>query len=518
MRRDKLERIDAYGQSLDATIANLHESGFTLSDRAAWSEARDRFRGAIPFDGVEVIAETYFNSVARKMFVTEGTDPMLEFLALPKDRVVHDNAVTRTYVVTGQQGDWLNDLLRDIRFHISWADRTRDVASVVERLPFIPESVEVVDRVFFRGQAAYVVGTLQRMGEDTPFALAIRHGRTGVRIAAVLIGESDVSILFSYTRAAFMVATTAPMDVVAFLSRILPNRADAELWAAIGYRKQAKTERYRDIARYLKRSDDRFERAPGVPGLVMIVFTLAGYDVVFKVIRDRFPPQKSVTPQQVAERYQLVARHDRAGRLVEAQRFHDLRLPADRFAPSMLDEVLGQASRTATLIDGDVLFSTIYVERRVTPLDMYLRAADESEAARAIVDYGTAIKNLAASNVFPGDMLLKNFGVTSRGRVVFYDYDEITELTECRFRSIPVTDDPFDDMAASPSYGVGPNDVFPEELPRFLGLSPALRKALDERHSDLFGPVFWQEVQERISAGEYIEILPYRKSRVLGDG
>lgn len=515
MRRDKLERIDSYGVSLDTTIAALTEAGFGLSARDTWTAARDQYRSQLLHDGTELIAETYFNSLARKMFATEGTDPKLEFLNVPDLGEGEHPTVTRTYVNEDNSTHWLSSLIRDIRFHVSWADLTRDVEAVAERLPFIPEKAVIVERLFFRGQAGYVVGVLHGSSEKVPFALAIRHGRNGIRIAAVLVGESDVSILFSYTRAAFMVSTPAPMALVRFLSGILPHRADSELWAAIGFRKQAKTERYRDIVRHLESTTDSFEKAPGVPGLVMIVFTLASYDVVFKVIRDRFPPQKTVTPAQVAERYQLVARHDRAGRLVEAQRFHDLRLPTARFEPLLLKELLDEASRTVSLVGEDVLFSTIYVERRVTPLDMYLRSAAEPEARRAITDYGTAIKNLAASNIFPGDMLLKNFGVTNRGRVVFYDYDEITELTQCRFRTLPVSDDPLDELAATPNYGVGPNDVFPEELPRFLGLGDDLRAAFDERHADLFEPGFWKDVQQRIAAGEIIEILPYRRSRVL---
>jgi isocitrate dehydrogenase kinase/phosphatase len=201
--------------------------------------------------------------------------------------------------------------------------------------------------------------------------------------------------------------------------------------------------------------------------------------------------------------------------LVEAQRFEQLRLPVDRFDPDLLDELLMQATRTVTIDDGQVRFATVYLERRVTPLDIHVRTSDSAEAERAIIDYGTAIKNLAASNIFPGDMLLKNFGVTSRGRVVFYDYDELTELTNCRFRSFPESSDPLDEMADTPSYGIGPNDIFPEELPRFLGLSPDLRSAFDREHADLFEPAFWEVVQRRILAGETIEIMPYRRSRGL---
>ncbi len=516
MRGDSLERIDAYGISLDATIDTLTRSGFSTAEhRVEWTSARDAFRQIFRTSPFAAIAETYFNSIARKMFTTEGIDGDLEFLDDPEVDATDWPAVTTTYDTTGGAGEWLAAIARDCRFHVSWIDLHSDIREVVARLPFEPTEVEVVSRRFYRGKAAYVVGAISKGSDRLPFALAIRHGSSGIRIAAFLVGEEDVSILFSYTRSAFRVATRSPSALVEFLSGLMPHRPSAELWASIGFRKQAKSERFRDLMRYLAHSQDRFSTAPGVKGLVMIVFTLPGYDIVFKVIRDRFPRQKTVTPIQVADRYQFVARHDRAGRLVEAQRFEQLRLPAERFDAGLLDELLTDAGRTVTLVGDQVAFGTVYLERRVTPLDIHLRTSDVEEATRAIIDYGTAIKNLAASNIFPGDMLLKNFGVTSRGRVVFYDYDELTELTNCRFRWFPQTDDPDDDMANTPSYGIGPNDIFPEELPRFLGLNDELRTAFDARHADLFTPDFWTEVQRRIESGETIEILPYRKSRAI---
>lgn len=446
------------------------------------------------------------------MFATLGVDEDIEFLDDPPAPTSPTGVlgnVTVTYDGADGVEAWMTSLARDCRFQVTWADLGGDIGRISERLPFVPDEVEVVSRRFYRGQAAYVVGELRSGEERVAFALAIRHRPGGLYFAALMLGEEDVSILFSYTRAAFLVATRAPTALVEFLGRLLPHRSPSELWASIGFRKQAKSERYRELRRYLDSSADSFVPARGVKGLVMIVFTLPGFEVVFKVIRDRFPPQKNVTRTQVAERYQLVARHDRAGRLVEAQRFHDLALPRDRFDPPLLDELLQDASRTVSIRGDDVMFRTVYLERRVTPLDVYIRATGPSEAQRAIVDYGTAIKNLAASNIFPGDMLLKNFGVTSRGRVVFYDYDELTQITACRFKPLP------DHDIGDPVAGVGPNDVFPEELPRFLGLSDEMRAAFDEQHADLFEPAFWNAVQHRLTAGEIIEILPYRKSRRL---
>ena len=515
LHRDALDRIDAYGVAVDATIESIVHDGYVREDTQPWTDARNIYREEHLTDPFRPVAETFFNSVARRLFVTAGVDEALEFLdSGPTIELPSRGVFTRMYEPSDIRS-LVADLLRDCRFHSSWADLNRDLDEAVSHFPELPCRVEVIDRLFFRGKGAYLVGALETTDSTVPFALAIRHKRGGLVLAAVLIGEADVSILFSYTRAAFLISVDRPERMVAFLGGLLPNRKRSEIYAALGFRKHAKTERYRDLADYLMNSEDPFVPAPGIPGLVMIVFTLPGFDVVFKVVRDRFPPQKSVTPQDVASRYRIVARHDRGGRLVEAQRFVDLRLPDARFDPDLLEELINDASRNVLVSDGFVTLKTVYVERRVRPLDLFLREADTPDAVRAIVDYGAAIKNLAASNIFPGDMLLKNFGVTNRGRVVFYDYDEICRITDCKFRRFPVSSDPYDDLADTPSYGVGPHDIFPEELPRFLGLNSELRAVFDEHHADLFDIEFWQTVQDRINSGEVIEILPYRRSRSL---
>ncbi len=516
LQRDHLVRIDAYGIAIDETIESLERLGYDRSDRDAWSAARAMFRTEHLADPYHEIAETFFNSVARKLFGTKGIDPQLEFLAPAVGvRPPDPGRVLRTYDHGGDRRTLLESILRDCRFHASWTDLTRDLDLGALRLPHGRGQVDVVDGVFYRGKGAYVVGRFRTDHGSVPFALGIRHTRSGLRLAAVLVGEGDLAILFSYTRSAFAVAVDEPASLVACISALLPTRRPSEVYSSIGFRKQAKTERYRELVSHLASTDELFVRAPGVPGLVMIVFTLPGYDLVFKVIRDRFPPQKQVTPSEVEAKYRIVSRHDRAGRLVEAQRFVDLRLPARTFDPGLLAELTDKAGRSVRVSNGEVTISTVYVERKVIPLDIYLREAGVDEASRAIIDYGDAIKNLAASNIFPGDMLLKNFGVTSRGRVVFYDYDEIGMITEFHFRRFPETDDPYDDLASTPAYGVGPHDVFPEELVRFLGLSPTLRAAFAEHHADVFEPEFWTSVQARLRAGETIEILPYRRSRSL---
>jgi isocitrate dehydrogenase kinase/phosphatase len=340
----------------------------------------------------------------------------------------------------------------------------------------------------------------------------------GVIIDAVLLREREVSILFSFTRSYFHVDVERLYDLVRFLRSIMPRKRIAELYTAIGHHKHGKTELYRDLLHHLAACDDHFEVARGQRGMVMAVFTLPSYDVVFKVIKDHFDAPKDTTRQAVMEKYHLVFKHDRAGRLVDAQEFEHLQFDRWRFSDALLDHLRRVAAQTVIVEAGHVVIKHAYVERRVTPLNLYVREADEDAARAAVLDYGYVLKDLAATNIFPGDMLLKNFGVTRQGRVVFYDYDELCLLTDCTFRSLPQPTNPEEEVAAEPWFAVGEHDIFPEELQCFLGLQGALRDVFMQQHADLFDTQFWHQIEARLQAGETLDIFPYAKSERLRVG
>jgi len=289
----------------------------------------------------------------------------------------------------------------------------------------------------------------------------------------------------------------------------MPRKRVAELYTSLGFNKHGKTELYRDLLAHVRSTDQRFTVSRGAVGLVMIVFDMDDYDIVLKIIRDRFPPPKTTTRNAIMERYQLVFEHDRAGRLVEAHEFEHLSLRQSRFEPELLDILADEARRTVEFSDERLVISHAYLERKVTPLNVYIREESEERVRDAIVAYGRCIKDLMASDIFPGDMLMKNFGVTRHGRVVFYDYDELGRITECRFRPIPVSDDPDDEMAETPWFGVREGDIFPEEFPRFMGLTPDLMALFRRHHGDLFDHRTWNGVRARLLEGERIEIFPY---------
>ncbi len=526
LQEDTTERLDAYAAAVAACVDQVrHVAGDAAADRDSWVGARRRYEEIVAGRPDAEIAATFYNSITRRLLTTLGVDPDVEFLRDPPVDQLPPAVAVDWYDVTGDLEAALEQAVTAPKLADRWHNLRRDLRlAVVDirrslRLHGIAEDIDRIEMLttpFYRGQGAYLVGRLHADDLWLPLGIAVHQTTRGLTIGAVLTELEDAGVLFSYTRAAFFVDTTVPAPLVAYLGELLPNLSRDELYTAIGFRKHGKTELFRDFYRYITTSRERFEHARGIRGMVMIVFTSPGYDVVFKVIRDRFPWPKQTTRRQIMAKYRLVARHDRAGRLVDAHEFEHLRFDRDRFAPELLAELGEQATRSVTIEDDHVTLHHVYVERRLAPLDLYVREANPVKARAAVVDYGRAIKNLAAANIFPGDMLLKNFGVTRGGRVVFYDYDEITPLTECNFRELPDSDRPDEAMSAEPWFGVGEHDVFPEEFTRFLGIRPELREVFDYHHGDLFAVRFWSRMQDRLAAGEVIEIFPYKRSRRLG--
>jgi isocitrate dehydrogenase kinase/phosphatase len=400
----------------------------------------------------------------------------------------------------------------------AWEDLARDATRVAADLDAAHEapveSLETARSLFFRGKAAYLVGRVRRRGGVThPIVIALANPRCRVAVDAVLLTENECSIVFSFTRSYFFVEADRSRELVGFLRGLMPRKPVSELYDAIGHNKHGKTELYRALLAHLAQSEARFEVAPGQKGMVMLVFALPSYDVVFKLIRDRFPPPKTATRRQVMRKYELVFRHDRAGRLVDAREFEHLEFERSRFAPEVLEELAREAAHSAEIRDGKVVLHHLYTERRLRPLDLFLREATPELARTAILDYGESIRDLARSNIFPGDMLLKNFGVTRHGRVVFYDYDELAVLTDCRFREVPKARYDEEEMAGEPWFFVGENDVFPEEFLPFLGLDDAAREAFLSRHRDLLTVGFWAGMQAQHESGEMPEIYPYPQEK-----
>jgi len=530
MQQDARERLDLYPRVITQIVAEVQQIlGEDTQDRAVWAQMKAAYTQWISRRADFELAETFFNSVTRRLFATVGVDPKIEYVDSDFDAppAPPDEPVYRTYVGRGSIPALVKDILAEYSFSVPYRDIDGDarvVAAEIEAQWQVVaggrpiEAIEVLKAVFYRNKGAYLIGRIRGGNRLVPLAFALLNTGQGIVVDTALLTEDEVSIVFSFTHSYFHVEVERPHDVIQFLKSIMPLKRIAELYIALGYNKHGKTELYRDLLRHLERSSDKFEIAPGDPGMVMVVFTLPSYDVVFKVIRDKIPFPKTTTRRDVLKKYQLVFNHDRAGRLADAQEFEHLAFARDRFSDALLAELVETAADSVSVGDGQVIIKHLYTQRRMTPLNLYLREAKEPAAAAAALEYGQAIKDLAATNIFPGDLLLKNFGVTRHGRVAFYDYDELCSLMDCNFRDMPQPRDLDEELASEPWFYVGDGDLFPEEFITFMGLQGNAREMFLQTHRDLLSPGFWRKMQSRHTAGEVIDIFPYRESRRLRPG
>lgn len=524
-QRDTVERLELYRRVVDRTLERIEAHlGEAASNRGMWTRIKEAYRTAVARRNDRELAETFLNSVTRRIFTTVGVDPALEFVGSDGDSEPPASSprVFRAFDGSPTLEALITEILEAFAFRAPYADLARDAkAAAREIVRTSPdwaaraEGADVARGVFFRNKGAYLVGRLRGpAGASLPLILALLHEPEGIVLDAVIADEDGASIVFGFTHSYFHVEVEHPRQLVGFLRSLLPAKRVAELYIALGYNKHGKTELYRDLLHHLALSEDPFVIAPGDRGLVMVVFTLASYDLVFKVIRDRFAEPKTTTRERVMDRYGLVFRHDRAGRLVDAQEFEHLQFPRSRFDDRLLAELLATAGESVALRGDQVAIRHLYVERRLTPLNLVFHEAPPGTARAAALDFGQAIRDLARTGIFPGDVLPKNFGLTRHGRVVFYDYDELAPLSDCRFRDLP-DPDPGDETAAEPWFYVADNDIFPEELQRFLGLPPALQPAFLEAHGEVFTGRFWRDLQEELGRGAILDIFPYPAERRL---
>jgi isocitrate dehydrogenase kinase/phosphatase len=523
---DATERLALYKAHVDAAVADV---GDILEDavmeRTVWAAMRSQHAERTAGQPAVELAETFFNSVTRRVFSTVGVDPAIEYLdSAPSVEPPHGADIYKSYRVEAVNPDFVRRLLLELPWSVPYAQLERDAVLVAElidaRIRGVlggpgPVTLDLIHSVFYRNKGAYVVGRIRAGEVAVPLVLPLLHAERGIVVDAVLMTSDEASVVFGFSWTYFRVDSPDPRALVDFLASIMPLKAINELYTSIGYNKHGKTELYRSLMRHLEQPDAHFSFAEGDEGMVMAVFTLPSFNVVFKVIKDTFGAPKNATRRLVMDKYHFVFVRDRVGRLADAQEFEHLEFPVRCFPPELLDYLLRVAAATVQVLGARVIVRHLYTERRVTPLNLYLRDANEELARQAVIEYGNAIKDLAAADIFTGDMLLKNFGVTRNGRVICYDYDELGLLSECRFRRIPPPVAPEDEFAAEPWFHVGEQDVFPEEFGSFLVPPGRLRDSFLAAHGDLLELGFWQGAQQRLAAGEIVDVFPYRREARL---
>ncbi len=522
-QRDAAERIELYDITVKRTRVEIQRRlGHLSKNKTLWANVKADYSKLIEEYPDSEFYKTFFSSITRGIFETVGVDPDVEFLAVDFESAPRpaEPLKAETYVYRNSRHDLFREMLLEYSFSVPYRNIEADldfisqeVKEYRERNNLIGEidRLEVIQPVFHQLTRAYLVGRLICQQATLPFIISLKNTTDGIAVDAVMMTLNEASILFSFTRSYFHVDLERVADAVGFLRSIMPGKSAGELYTVLGRAKQGKTVRYRNLLDHLRKSTDGFVHAPGDKGLVMVVFTLPSYDIVIKIIRDRFAPPKTSSRQDVLDKYQLVFKHDRAGRLIDAQEFRHLAFKNDRFSKELLDELANETTESTRFVDDQVIFKHCYIERRLTPLNLYLQRADPVAAQRVVYDYGQAIRDLALSNIFPGDLLIKNFGVTRNGRVIFYDYDELCMVTDCNFRELPPPNSMEDEMRSETWFYVADNDVFPEQFISFLGFRKELESFFLKWHGEILTARYWRELQMRHRMGQVLDVLPYHR-------
>ncbi len=530
-QRAQRERIEFYDTRVEEAVERLQREFDTahLSDDT-WQQVKLHYIGLLVDHHQPELAETFFNSVTTKILHHSyfRNDFLFVRPAVSTEYIENDEPAAlptyRAYYPTRETlRETLLRIVDNFQLKLEFEDLGRDIDCVmVELRRQVGDQVrlranfqiQVLSSMFYRNKGGYIIGKIVNGFAETPFALPVLHGLDGrLVIDAALFSEDDLLMLFSFARAYFMVDMEVPSAYVQFLRSLMPRKPRNEIYSALGLQKQGKNNFYRDFLYHLRHSSDKFGIAPGIKGMVMLVFDLPSFPYVFKVIKDFYPPQKDTTRELIKSKYLLVKTHDRVGRMADTLEYTSVAFPRSRISDELVAE-LQHFCPSQIEIDGESLvIRHVYIERRMIPLNIYLQDATPAQLEHAVIEYGNAIKDLVAANIFPGDMLWKNFGVTRHGKVVFYDYDEIEYITDCNFRRVPTPRNEEEEMSGEIWYTVGPKDVFPETFAPFLLGNDAVREVFMAQHADLLDAAFWQAHKERIKAGHVYDVFPYEASK-----
>ncbi|MDE9495470.1 bifunctional isocitrate dehydrogenase kinase/phosphatase [Xenorhabdus bovienii] len=525
VQRAMKKRINLYDHHVGLVVEQLKCIHGTLQyDEDYIAKAKAVYTRLLPDYPRFEIAESFFNSVYCRLFQHRNLKPenLFIFSSQPACRFRHiSRPLSRDFSPNSNIASMLRTILNDVPLRLKWEDLDRDIDYITQYLQktfsehdLLQATFQIANELFYRNKAAWLVGKIRLGTTAYPFLLPIHHNESGsIFIDTCLTCRDDASIVFGFARSYFMVYAPLPAALVEWLREILPTKSTAELYMAIGCQKHGKTEYYREYLMFINASQEQFSIAPGVKGMVMLVFASPSFDRVFKVIKDKFAPQKEVSQERVQECYRLVKEHDRVGRMADTQEFENFVIEKRHISQELMEELQKEIPAKLEDLGDKVLIKHLYMERKMIPLNIYMEQVDEVQLKDVIEEYGNAIKQLAAANIFPGDMLFKNFGVTRHGRVIFYDYDEICYMTEVNFRNIPPPRYPEDELASEPWYSVAANDVFPEEFRHFLCGDNLVRRYFEESHSDLFEADYWLALQERIKNGHVEDVFAYRRKQ-----
>jgi isocitrate dehydrogenase kinase/phosphatase len=512
-------------------LADELRSGFPeLKEREPlWAEIEAVYRVAVRGRYEADLALAYLHSAQRR--VHHGEWKPVEYGFEGSGRVVPpENAVYERLACS-----WpitplvIQKALQVAELAVPFCDPVRDAELIARRVNDVLaarsgaglRAIEMVRAGFFRNRGAYLVGRLVLKGAELkPFVIALLNGEEGVRAEAVLHAVPHVHNLCSSTEAPFQVTNRHYHELSAFLLSIMPRRPLGLHYSTIGYYHYSKVAVMYEVRRRLMHDRELLGVAPGSPGTVTIAFTSPQSDYVLKVIRDRptsgYKWDSFEGVDAVLAKYKRVHEINRTGSMLDNIVYYNLKLERSWFEPALASELLDSVTNSVQLRDGALIFKYLIVQRKLTPLNVFLETAPADRAERAIINLGFCIRNNAAANVFNKDFDTRNYGVSRYLKIYLYDYDAVEALTEMKVRTNLDRCDGEEDV---PAWFFEPGVVFlPEEIEAGLRVrSRTLRRVFRTAHADLMSVGYWEGLQQALRAGKVPGIHTFPDSCHLED-
>ena len=521
-------RLGLYSGSIKKESSLITEMfSYVKEDEKRWIGVEFCFKKMVEGEYHADLALAYIHSVRRKIYASEW---LSEDYASRDIRRLDDSQYDECFYRRDIQGvvprDMVFQILQLESFSTHFQDIRRDVELIVNRLEKNikaydrqgpgPISIEVFKAGFYRNRGAYLVGRFNyKDGRHRPLIIALLNGKAGIYVDAVINSSTYAHNMFSSTLANIHVTNDYYHEVCLFLKSIMPKRPLGLHYSTIGYNHLGKVAVMKEIEDQISSSGEQFAISPGARGTVAIGFSTPGSAYHAKVIRnvptDGYKWDEYHGVDWVLKKYTRVHDINRSDSMLDNIIFYKIRLPKCWFDQELLDELLGFANESVWDEGEFLLFRYLIVQRKMTPLPVYLETASEKLAENAMINLGYCIKNNAAANIFNKDLDARNYGVTAFAKIYLYDYDAIESLGDVKIRT---NLDRFDGEEDIPDWYFEDGYVFlPEELPSGLCLrDQRLRKIFDRKHSELLAMDYWESVQNRLAAGKVPRVSVYPDS------
>ena len=517
------KRLSLYSDSMYKLGENLSDAFSPISrDQGLWEVIEEKYRQLVRNRYEGDLALAYIHSVRRALLLGEWSPVDYSFDVPSKANKNYSDFLFETFHTEAITTDLLLDILRVPGFNVQYRELKVDAMLAAQRVKgdlddrfstYKIQKIEVIKGEFYRNRGAYIVGRIVLDNlSNVPLVIALLNEEKGIYVDAILTSESAAFNIFSTTRANFHVNNEYYHELSEFLHSIIPKRTLGLSYSTIGFNHFGKVAVMEELKEELLSNDGKFDFAIGFKGTVAIGFQSrqSGYNL--KVIRNSPTEQYKwgmfEGVPSVLEKYSRVHVINRTGSMLDNIIFYRVKLERIWFTNALLEELLNEASECVTLQGNFLFFRHLIVQRRLTPLPVYLETSSQAESEAAVINLGHCIKNNMAANIFNKDLDARNYGVGVFGGVYLFDYDALEKFTEVKIRT---NQNQFEGEEEIPEWFFEDGVVFlPEEIESGLRIpSRSLRRLFREVHGDLLQVGYYERIQDELRVGKVPSVRVY---------